>query len=117
MKRNDLIYIKEILEQIGLIQEYTKGISEAIFKHDLNLRDATLRRLEIIGEASKQVSEKTKKKYPEIEWKSISGTRDILIHSYFGVDVKLVWRIVKKDIPVLKKQMKKIEKELMCSKD
>ena len=62
----------------------------------------------MIGEAAKNVSLKTKNEYPEIEWKKIAGTRDVLIHAYFSVDLDLVWTIIKKDLKILKKQIEKI---------
>jgi len=65
-----------------------------------------------MGEASKNIPEPFRKKYPKIPWKKISGTRDILIHAYFGVDSDLMWKIIKNDLSVLKKQIEKIlEKE------
>ncbi|MBU1204080.1 MAG: DUF86 domain-containing protein [Nanoarchaeota archaeon] len=112
MKREECIFIKDILEQIMLIQRFTKNVPKEMFERDLNLRDATIRRLEIIGEAVKNISKETKHKYPKIKWKNVSGTRDILIHAYFGVDMDLIWKAVKVDIPILKKQMQKILKDL-----
>ena len=67
MKRNELLFLSEILEQIALIQKTTNGITREKFEKDLNLKDATLRRLEIIGEAAKNISDETRQKYPEIE--------------------------------------------------
>ena len=67
--------------------------------------------IEIIGEAVKNLPESFKKKYPEVPWKEIAGTRDKLIHEYFGVDLKLTYKIAKENIPELKKNILKILKE------
>jgi len=64
-----------------------------------------VRNLEIIGEAVKKISLSIRKEYPRIEWKKISGLRDILVHEYFGVDVEIVWDIVKNRLPDLKKKV------------
>lgn len=108
----DLPYINHIIDAINDIQESTKNLSKTQFRKNKDVRDATLRRLEIIGEASKNISDNTKKIHPDIEWKKIAGTRDILIHHYFGVDTNTVWDVVKKDIPILKKAVLKIRDEL-----
>ena len=74
------------------------------------MKDATIRRIEIIGEAVKNISPELKKKYPEIEWKRIAGARDVMIHAYFNVDFDVVWNIINQDIPVLKTNLTKILK-------
>ncbi len=82
--KDDNIYIKHILESICLIETYLKGVTKQEFLSSLKLQDAIIRRLEIIGEATKKVSIGFRKKYPAIPWKEMAGTRDILIHEYFG---------------------------------
>lgn len=72
------------------------------------VQDAVIRQIEIIGEATKQLSKTIKEKYPEIPWKDIAGMRDKLIHDYLGVDLNAVWKTVEKDIPFLKNKLKEI---------
>ena len=71
-----------------------------------------MRGLEIIGEATKSLSEELKTKYPQVPWKEIAGMRDKLIHQYFGVDLELVWETIRKDLPKLKNRVIRILKEI-----
>lgn len=105
VKRDPKIFLKHILESIGEIERNVKNISEDEFYNLTTIQDAVVRRLEIIGEAAKNLPLSFRNKYPKIPWKKIAGMRDILIHEYFGVDIELVWKIVKKNIPTLKKQI------------
>ena len=108
MNKNPLIFIKHILESIKIIEDYLDNISKEGFMEEQKLQDAVIRRLEVIGEAVKNISSELKEKYPEIPWQSIAGTRDKLTHHYFGVDLELVWNVVIEELPKLKKEMEKI---------
>lgn len=111
-KREDLVFIKHVLDAINDIKSSIKGSSKENFIRSKDLKDATIRRIEIIGEAVKNISESTKKKYHKVEWKKIIGTRDRLIHAYFSVDLDIIWDIIKNDLPVLERQLLKIKKYL-----
>ncbi len=113
MIKEDKVYLKHIMNEIIKIEKSAKNISQEDFKKDDNIQDATIRRIEIIGEATKNVSIKLKNAHPEIEWKKIAGTRDVLIHAYFSVDIELTWNIVKIQLPDLKEKIKKILEELI----
>ena len=111
-KHEDLPYIKHILNSIKDIEESIKNLSKEEFKRIKDVKDSNIRRIEIIEEAVKNISNKLKKNYPEVEWSKITGTRDVMIHAYFKVNLKMVWDIIKEDLPILKKQIKDIlEKE------
>jgi len=108
MNKNPKIYIDHIIQSIDLLEEYLTNIAQTEFDSSIKLQDLTCRRLEIIGEAVKNIPEEFKTRYSDIRWKNIAGLRDILIHQYFGIDMQLLWNVVKRDIPELKLKIKGI---------
>ena len=108
MSKNQMVFLEHILEIIIIIENYTKGITKKDFLNNQLLQDGIIRRLEIIGEAAKNIKLELRNNYPEVLWKDISGTRDKLIHHYFGVDLSITYSILKRRLPVLKKQIQKI---------
>ena len=100
------------MESIEKIEEYTSNVDEEEFYENSFVQDAVLRRLEIIGKAVKNIPEDFRTKYPDIPWRQIAGMRDILIHAYFGVNLRRIWKVIKEDIPELKLKILKILEEL-----
>ena len=94
-------FLNHILEEINYVSSHTKDLSEEEFLEDDTLTRAVVRSLEIIGEATKKLPPDFKSQYPNVEWKKMAGTRDILIHEYFGVDWEIVWDIIKNKLPKL----------------
>jgi len=111
MKR-DKAYLKHILDAISNIEKFIEGVNKENFMGNVEKQYAVLRGLEIIGEATKNLSEELKKKHLNTPWKEIAGMRDKLIHQYFGVNLDLVWETIKTKLPELKNQISKILKEI-----
>jgi uncharacterized protein with HEPN domain len=94
-------FLKDILEAIRRIQAYTEDTDYDAFCADTKTQDAVMRNLEIVGEATKQLSETVRQQAPQIPWRSIARMRDKLIHHYFGVNLDIVWHVIQDDLPPL----------------
>ena len=108
VQKDPKIFLKHILESIDAIENYAAGQTFNSFLNSLKDQDAVIRRLEIIGEAVKNLGEDFKKTHSEIPWSKIAGLRNILIHEYFIVDIRAVWDTIQDDLPLLKKQIKDV---------
>ena len=104
--KNDIFYIEHILKSISKIEDYISNVNFEKFQEKSIIHDAVIRQLEIIGEATKNLSEDFTKKHKNIPWRYMAGMRDKLIHQYFGVDFDLIWKTLETDIPVLQKYIK-----------
>jgi len=109
MKDQD-VYLKHIIEAIDKIKAYTKGMNLKDFLTNNLVKDAVVRNIEIIGEATKNLSEDFRKEHKEVAWKDIAGMRDRIAHFYFGLDYELVWEVVVSDLPKLEADVLKILK-------
>lgn len=104
----DKIRIRHILDAIAEVDNYLSGVSYNEYLANSEKRFATVKQIEIIGEACNHISAEIKLAHPEIEWKAIAGFRNISIHEYFGVNFQIVWEIAKNDLLVLKQQFSNI---------
>ncbi len=107
-KRKPEVYLQDIAESIEYIEKFLNGISEDEFYKNVEKQDAVLRRLEIIGEAVKNLPHEIRENHPDIPWRQIAGMRDIIIHEYFGVTLEMVWIVATEDILDLKTKVEKI---------
>jgi uncharacterized protein with HEPN domain len=112
MKRDLELYITDMIESIGKIEEYTRTLTKEKFLSDTQVQDAVMRRLEIIGEAVKNVPEEIRQKYSTVPWRSLAGLRDVLIHGYFGVNLERIWKFVEVDVVELSTKIQIIRQDL-----
>ena len=112
MKERDFTdYIKDILISMQDVEEFTSGITFEDFLQDKKTIKAVIRSLEVLGEASKKIPDAVKKHYQRIPWKRMAGMRDKLIHEYFGVDLEIVWNVVKQELPPVKSSIEELVRE------
>lgn len=101
-KISDTQRLLHILDSITEIEEYTLKVDLEGFLENSMMRFASIKQIEIIGEAANYISEQTKNKFTDVQWRQIIGMRHILVHEYFGIDSQLIWQIIINDIPKLK---------------
>ena len=112
-----LEYLRHILDESTYLADQVQGLSKAEFLRDETLKRAFVRSLEVIGEATKNVSAELRHKYSHIDWRAISGMRDRLIHHYFGVDYDIVWDAVTTKVPSLQQEIRQIIRNESHSRD
>lgn len=111
-EKDPVIFISHILESIERIKDYMRNIAKENFLKSPQVQDAVIRRIEIIGEAVRNISKVIRESYPEVSWREIAGTRDMLIHEYFAVDLEVTWNTIITDLPKLERQLKKVLEDL-----
>ena len=111
MKKEAKPYLLHILEECKFLREKSRNLNFKKFNSDFVIKKAFVRSIEIIGEAVKNIPFQFRNKYKSIPWKEIAGMRDRLIHEYFGINYKIVWKTVKEEIPELEKDIKEIFKK------
>jgi uncharacterized protein with HEPN domain len=108
MIRDVRLYLDDILESINLINQYLEGVTEEQFHKSKEKQDSVVRRIEIIGEATKSIANEFKEQNPHIPWQKMAGMRNILIHEYFGINWVTVWKTATQFIPPLKKDIQSL---------
>lgn len=108
----DLPYLNYILDVIKDIEESINNISKDKFLKNKDIKDANIRRLDVIGDAIKNLSKNVRDKYNQINWEEFIGIENRVTNKYFGVDFNLVWGLLREDIPILKEQILKIKEDL-----
>ena len=108
MSFSSLEYLQHILDETAFLIHRAKGLNKDEFIQDETLKRAFVRSLEIIGEATKNVSADLRQKYSHIDWRAMAGMRDRLIHRYFGIDYDIVWDVVINKVPLLQQEVQQI---------
>lgn len=112
MERDLKVYLEDIIESAKLIENYLDGVSDFDFGKDIGTQDKVIRRLEVIGEAVKNLPDFFREKHKSIPWRQIAGMRDVLTHEYFDVKVRRIWKVAKEDLPKLKNAVVSILQEM-----
>lgn len=102
------LQVEDILEAIARIERYTQGLTFEQFQADQKTVDAVIRNLEVIGEAVRQLRASRESLPGDVPWADIAGMRNVLIHAYFGVDLKIIWQTIVEDLPVLRAQIQNL---------
>jgi uncharacterized protein with HEPN domain len=110
-KREYRDYLQDIYDATHEVATFIEGMTYEDFLKDKKTANAVIRSIEVIGEASKQLPKAVRDKYPSIPWKKMAGMRNKVIHEYFGVDIEIVWKTARKQIPSLKKKMSVLVKK------
>ena len=117
MKREYKLFIQDIKECIVQIDEFVGNMTLKEFKADEKTSSAVVRKIEIIGEATKNVPKEIRQKYKELPWSDMARMRDKIIHSYFVVDYEVVWKTIKDRLPEIKPKIDAILKDLENQKN
>ena len=108
MRKSPIVFLDHILNSLKLLEKYTQNLKYDDFVNNYEKQDSVVRRLEIMGEAIRNLPEEFLDKYPDIPWRDIMDFRNVLVHQYFDVNIKRVWETLQTDIPSLKKKMEAI---------
>ena len=111
-KRSSLLYVLDIRESIDAIYQYVLGLTFPDFCADRMRYSAVIREFEIIGEAVGKLPSHLTKQFPDVQWQDIKDFRNLLIHEYFGVDLEIVWKVIRDDLPKLNEAILKIKEVL-----
>lgn len=105
------LYVADMIRSAERVLEYTRGMDQPTFVEDRLRYDATIRNLEILGEAAAQIPDSVRDAYPEIPWRQVVATRNVLIHGYSGIDDDVLWNIVQEDVPSLLEALRRLSKD------
>lgn len=105
IQREWRFYLDDMIEFVGKVITYTDGFDQAGFVGSGLTYDATLRNLELIGEAATHIPDNIRSTHPEIPWRMIIATRNRLIHGYLGIDDDTLWSIIQHNVPELQRQL------------
>ncbi len=111
-RREIVDYLQDILDAIEKTERFISGMDYAQFAADEKTVFAVIRALEIVGEAAKNVPQAIRSRYPSVPWREMSGIRDKLTHGYFRVNLQVVWRTIREDLPGLRSEVGRVLTDL-----
>ncbi len=112
MTREYLDYLKDIIDAINKVDAFVAGMTFETFEKDAKTNFAVIRAFEIIGEAVKNIPSSVRARHKNIPWKEMAGMREKLIHEYFGIKPRVIWKTIKEDLPTVKPLLNKMLKEI-----
>ncbi len=112
MKREYRLYIEDILESIEKIEQFVGDMDFEEFAGDDKTSSAVIRKLEIVGEAAKNVPADVRRKYKQLPWRDMARMRDKVTHAYFGINYKIIWKVIKEKLPEVKPVISKILEDM-----
>lgn len=104
-KRDPDLLVQDMLDSLRKIEFYTAGMDHSAFLGDAKTIDAVVRNLEVLGEAARQVPDDFASRHPDVPWRKVAGLRNRIVHDYFGLDLEIIWQIVRHDLPPLKARL------------
>lgn len=107
----DKLFVEHMLECMDRIDEYTGGKRD-VFAGSRLIQDAVIRNLQTLAESGQRLSESARAREPSVDWRGISGFRNVLVHGYLGVDAEVVWRVVEQDLPGLRTALRRMRDAL-----
>jgi uncharacterized protein with HEPN domain len=110
--RRDRQYLGDLLEAMRRIQDYTDDLTYESFLADTMTQDAVVRNLQVMGETAKKLSDSVKDGTSDVPWREMAGTRDRLVHEYFGIEWEIVWVVAREQIPPLIARIENILRSL-----
>ncbi|MBF0537735.1 MAG: DUF86 domain-containing protein [Nitrospirae bacterium] len=116
MKRQFDLFIRDVLEYIEKTERFVAGMSYEDFSKDEKTSLAVIRCIEVMGESAKNIPDHVRDKYPQIPWKDMAGMRDIIVHAYFGIELKRIWEVVTVKLPPLKQHIRQVLDDIASGK-
>ena len=113
MKRDFFDYIDDIIQSAEDAEMFIEDLDYSAFSKDKKTINAVIRSLEVMGEAAKKIPARVKKQFPDIPWKEMSGIRNKLIHEYFGVDLEIIWNVLKEELPAILPLLKDMKRDII----
>ncbi|HJX26598.1 MAG TPA: DUF86 domain-containing protein [Thermoanaerobaculia bacterium] len=110
-KRDSDLLMEDILEAVRKISRYTDGMAQSDFLQDEKTIDAVVRNLEVVGEATRHLPEDFISRHPDVPWRQIAGLRNRIVHEYFGLDLEIIWQVIRHDLPTLQARLERASPE------